>query len=86
MFTSLDGKSYEERLASLNLFSFEKYWLQGKLIVRFNIFKHLMNMDANKLFPIGNSSRTRGNSEKQRYKQVQLDSTKFFFSNDMVIK
>ena len=79
MITSLRNKSYEERLAQLNLFSLEKRRLRGKLIECFKIFKGFTNVDASKLFSIDNSSRTRSNGIKLRCKQVQLDSTKFFF-------
>ncbi len=41
-------------------------------------------MEGSKLFSLDNSSRTRSNDVKLRCKQVQLDSTKFFFTNDMV--
>ena len=84
MITSLRNKSYEERLASLNLFSLEKRRLRGKLIECFKILKGFTNVDASKLFSIDNSSRTRSNGIKLRCKQVQLDSTKFFFTNDVV--
>ncbi len=84
MITSLRNKSYEERLASLNLFSLEKRRLRGKLIECFKIFKGFTNIDASKLFSIDNTSRTRSNGIKLRCKQVQLDSTKFFLINDEV--
>ncbi len=50
--TSLRNKSYEERLASLNLFSLEKRRLRGKLIECFKIFKGFTNIDASKLFSV----------------------------------
>ena len=84
MITSLRNKSYEERLASLNLFSLEKRRLRGKLIECYEILKRFTNVDANKLFSIDNSARTRNNGVKLRCKQVQLDCTKFFFTNDVV--
>ncbi len=84
MITSLRNKFYEERLASLNLFSLEKQRLRGKLIECFKIFKGFTNIDASKLFSIDHASRTRSNSIKFRCKQVQLDSTKYFFTNDVV--
>ncbi len=36
------------------------------------------------MFSIDNTSRTRTNEIKLRCKQVQLDCTKFFFSNEVV--
>ncbi len=41
-------------------------------------------MDASKLFSVDDTSRTRSNGVKLRCKQVQLDSTKFFFTNYVV--
>ncbi len=48
MITSLRNKSYEERLASLNLFSLEKRRLRGKLNECFKILKCSTNLDASK--------------------------------------
>ncbi len=41
-------------------------------------------MDAGNMFSVDNIPRTRSNEVKLRCKQVQLDSTKFFFTNDVV--
>ncbi len=84
MITSLRNKSYKERFSSLNLFSLEKHRLRGKLIECFKIFKGFTNIDASKLFSIHNASRTKSNGIKLRCKQVQLYSTKFYFTNDVV--
>ncbi len=84
MITSLRNKSYEERLARLNLFSLGKRRLRGKIIECFEILKGLTNVDASKMFSIDNTSRTRNNGIKLRCKQVQLDCTKFLFTNDVV--
>ncbi len=84
MITFLSNKSYEERLASVNLFSLEKRRLRGKLIECFKILLGFTNVDASKLFLDDGSSRTRSNGVKLRRQQVQLDSTKFFFTNDEV--
>ncbi len=83
MITSLRNKSYEERLARLNLFSLKKRRLRGKIIECFKILKEFRNVDASKMFFIDNTSR-RSNGVKLRCKQVQLDCTKFFFTNDVV--
>ncbi len=48
MIPSLRNKSYEERLARLNLFSHEKRRLRGKLIECFKILKGCENVDAKK--------------------------------------
>ncbi len=81
---SLHNKSYEERLAQLNLFSIEKRRLSGKLIECFKIVKGFTNVDANRLFLIDDSSRTRSNGVKLRCKHLHLACTKFFFTNDVV--
>ncbi len=78
------NKSSEERLARRNLFSLEKQRLRGKIIECFKILKGFTNVDASKMFSIENTSRTRNNEIKLRCKQVQLDCTKFFFTNDVV--
>ncbi len=46
--------------------------------------KGFTNVDASKLFSVDDTSRTRSNGVKLRCKQVQLDTTKFFFTNDVV--
>ncbi len=79
MIPSLRNKSYEERLASINLFSLEKRRLRGKLNECFKILKGFTNVDASKLFSVDDTSRTRSNGVKLRCKQAQLHSTKFVF-------
>ncbi len=79
-------KPYEERLARLNLFSLEKRRLRGKIIECFNILKGFTNGEASKLFSIDNSSRISSNGVTLRFKQLQLDCTKFFFTDDVVRK
>ncbi len=54
MITSLLNKSYEERLASLNLFSLATHQLRGKLTECLKILKGFNNVDARKLFSIDN--------------------------------
>ncbi len=43
-------------------------------------------MDANKMFSIDNTSRTETNWVKLGFKQVQLDCTELFFTNDVVME
>ncbi len=57
---------------------------EEKIIECFKILKGLTNVDARKMFSIDNTSRTRSNGVKLRCRQVHLDSTKFFFTNDVV--
>ncbi len=84
MIPSLRNKSYEERLPRLNLFSLEKRRLRGKLIQCFKILEGFTNVDANRLYLIDDSSRTRSNGVKLKCKQLHLDCTKFFFISDVV--
>ncbi len=84
MIPSLRHESCEESLAQLNLFSLEKRRLRGKLIECFRILKGFTNVDANRLFLIDDSSRTRSNGVKLKCKQLHLDCTKLFFTNDVV--
>ncbi len=84
MITSLRNKPYEERLARLNLFFLEKRRLHGKIIECFKILKGFTNVEARRMFSIDNTPRSKTNGVKLRYKQVQLDCTTFFFTNDVV--
>ncbi len=56
MITSLRNISYEERLASLNLFSLEKRRLRGKLIECFILNKSFTNVNASKLSSVDDTS------------------------------
>ncbi len=84
MIPSLRNKLYEERFAQLNLFSLEKRRLRGKIIECFKIREGFTTVDANKMFSIDNTSRTRSNGVKLRCKQVQSDCKIFFFTNVVV--
>ncbi len=86
MIPSLHNRSYEERLARLNLFSLEKRRLRGKLTECFKIrvLKGFTYVDANKLLSIDDLSRTRSNGIKLRCRQLKVDCTKFYFTNDVV--
>ncbi len=83
MTTSMRNKSYEERLARLNLFSRVATALM-KNIQYFKILKGFTNVKASKMFSIDNTPWTRSNGVKLWCKQVQLDCTFFFFTNDVV--
>ncbi len=84
MITSLRNKPYKERLARLNLFSLERRRLRRKITECFKIFKGFTNVDASKMLSIDNTPRIRSNGAKLRCKQVQLDFTKLFSTNDVV--
>ncbi len=82
MILSLGNKIYEERLAQLDLFSLEKRRLRGKLSVSKNL--RGLQMWTLILFLIDDSSRMRSNGVKLRCKQLHLNCTKFFYTNDVV--
>ncbi len=84
MITSIRNKPYKERLGSLNLFSFEKRRLRGKPIECFNILQAFTNVEWSKLLSTDDTSRALSNGVNFRCKQAQLDTTKFFFTNDMI--
>ncbi len=84
MIPSLRNKSYEERLARLNLFSLEKCRLLGNFIQSFSILKWFTNVNPYKLFSVYDLSRARSNGIKLRCRKIHLDSTKFFFTNDIL--
>ncbi len=77
MITSLSNTSYDERLTRFNLFNLEKLRFGGNLIECFKKLKGFTNVDASKLF-------SRSNGVKLRCKEVQLDSAKLFFTNNVV--
>ena len=81
---SLRNKAYEERLASLKLFSLSKRRLRGKLIECFKILKGFTKVAFDELFLVDNTTRTRGNGHKLKGRQVRTDCMKFFFTNDIV--
>ncbi len=85
MITFQTDNSYEDKSARLNLFSLDQGRL-GKFNECFKTLKGFTNVDASKLFSIDNSSLTRSNGVKLRCKQIQIDSAKFFSTNNVVWK
>ncbi len=83
---SLRQKSYNDRLRELNLFSLKKRRTRGQLIECFKILKGFNNVDASNLLSLAPHLPTRGNSLKLKGQRVNLDSTKYFFTNDIVDK
>ncbi len=84
MNTSLCNKPYKECLTRINLFYPEKQLLRGLLIECFKIFNGFTNVDGSMMFSIDNTSRTGNNGVKRRCKQIELDCTELFFTNDVV--
>ena len=81
---SIRNKPYEDRLKHLDLYSLTKRRLRGKLIQCFKIVKGFDNVNMNNFSTFAPEMPTRGHSLKLSGHRVNLDATKFFFTNDII--
>ena len=84
MLPGMVGRSYEERLRDLRLFSLERRRLRGDLIEAYKMIKGLDRVDSESLLPRMVMANTRGHSFKLRGGNYRTDVRGRFFIQRVV--
>ena len=80
----MEGRSYEERLMDLRLFSLERRRLRGDLIETYKMVRGLDRVDSESLFPRMEMASTRGHSFKLRGNRYRTEVRGMFFTQRVV--
>jgi len=87
MINNVEGKTYEERLQCLKLWTLEERRNRQDFIEVFKIFNGLSRIRLNKLFTLDDNIKgTRGHSWKLAKFQYTWYCCKYFFSNRVIIR
>ena len=84
MLPGMVGRSYEERLRDLRLFSLERRRSRGDLIEAYKMIRGLDRVDSESLFPRMVTANTRGHSFKLRGDRYRTDVRGRFFTQRVV--
>ena len=80
----LEGRSYEERLRELGLFSFERRRMRGNLIEVYKMMRGIDRVDVQRLFPRVDVAVTRGHNYKVHGRSYRRDVRGRFFTQRVV--
>ena len=84
MFPGMEGRSYEERLRDLRLFSLERRRLRGDLIEVYKMIRGIDRVDGQRLFPRLEMASTRGHNFKVSGSRYRGDVRGRFFTQRVV--
>ena len=84
MIPKLRGLAYEERLSRLGLYSLEFRRMKGDLIETYKIMMGIDKIEAGKLFPQADETRTRGHGLKVRGSRFRTELRRNFFTQRIV--